>query len=616
LTAALGKASIRGCLLAIFQWSDRFNTGVDEVDRQHQRLMAMLNELDEARTLGGEAQVMLGLLDGLVDYTRYHFSTEEALMRGRGFDPEVYRAHRAEHQTFVDQVVTARANAQASPTVVGDRLLGFLVHWLTEHMLGTDQKMGRLLRARGNGDGEQTVGPPDALLDALRESEERFRELADAVPALIWMTDDQGRRVYVNLQWSLFTGRPRQDLTGDGWLECLHPGDRERIAQLHREAKAGREPLVAELRLHRSDGKYRWLWESAVPRRRRDASFAGMVGCAFDITERRQVEQLLRTTKTRLETMVRERTRELEQANMVLQQRNQVQEALLKELRETQAQLLHSEKMAGIGQLAAGVAHEINNPVGYVYSNLGALEGYLADLLRLLDSYAAVEAARPGDAGPRRALEEVKAQVDLEFLRTDMLSLVRESLEGAQRARQIVQSLRDFSRLDHKDLEPFDLEAGLDATLNIVNNELKYKAKVVKEYAGLGSVPCVGGEINQVFLNLLMNAVQAIDGQGVITLRSGREQRGRVWVEVEDTGRGIPKATLSRIFEPFFTTKSVGRGTGLGLSISYGIVKKHRGEIEVHSEVGVGSRFRVWLPETAAAAPAGPDAPVQQGAAP
>jgi len=583
--------------MAVLQWSDRFATGIDAVDRQHRRLLAMLNELDEARAIGAERQVLLGLLEELLDYARYHFSTEELWMSAPGLDAGECARHQAEHQTFVHKLLSVQSDVQADPSTLNDDLLGVLAREFTRHILGTDRQMGRPLRAAEPQvpSGDAAPLPSDALIQALRESEERFRGLADSLPALVWMADQQGRDVYLNRQWSELTGRERPALVGEGWLDTVHPEDRERIRELHREAGANREPLVAELRLRGSDGEYHWFWERAVPRLWDDGEFVGSIGCAFDITERRQVEQLLRTAKQRLEALVQERTRELEETNRVLQQRHRRQEALLNELRETQAQLLQSEKMAAIGQLAAGVAHEINTPVGYVYSNLTALRGYVGDLFRLLDAYAELEAILPPESRQRRALDRLKGQLDLVFLREDAANLVRESLEGATRAKQIVQNLRDFSRIDHQDLVLFDLEAGLDATLNIVRNELKYKAEVVKDYAGLGPVLCVGAELNQVFLNLLMNAAQAIERQGVIRVRTGRAGNSQVWVEVEDTGCGIPPAVLPRIFEPFFTTKPIGKGTGLGLSLSYSIVKKHGGEIEVHSEVGAGSRFRIWL---------------------
>ncbi|GAB6043546.1 ATP-binding protein [Endothiovibrio diazotrophicus] len=265
------------------------------------------------------------------------------------------------------------------------------------------------------------------------------------------------------------------------------------------------------------------------------------------------------------------------------------------ERKQLEGQLLQSEKLASIGQLAAGVAHEINNPVGYVHSNLTTLRRYTDELFGLLDRYQRLETALPADAEGLAELRRYREEIDAAYLREDIPKLVEESLEGAQRVKGIVQDLRDFSRSDSGEWEVTDLHRHLDGTLNIAHNETKYKAEVIKEYGEIPPVRCLPSQISQVFLNLLVNAAHAIEAQGTITVRTGAEG-GRVWVEVEDSGRGIPPEDLGRIFDPFFTTKPVGSGTGLGLALSYGIVQRHRGEIEVASEVGKGSRFRVWLP--------------------
>ncbi|MCD6059991.1 MAG: histidine kinase [Moraxellaceae bacterium] len=251
------------------------------------------------------------------------------------------------------------------------------------------------------------------------------------------------------------------------------------------------------------------------------------------------------------------------------------------------SRVLQTEKMAAIGQLAAGVAHEINNPVGYVFSNLKALSGYVQDLTRIAD---AVDAASSLDQ-----LRELKQSLDYDYIRNDVEALVRESEDGIDRIKRIIGALKDFSRSDEEEMQVADLHRGIDTTLNIVNNELKYKAEVVKEYGELPVVECIPSQINQVVMNLLVNAAQAIEGFGRITLRS-RQEGEWVWLEIEDNGPGMTPEVINRIFEPFFTTKPVGKGTGLGLALSYNIVQKHHGRLEVASEPGRGSRFRLWLP--------------------
>lgn len=276
------------------------------------------------------------------------------------------------------------------------------------------------------------------------------------------------------------------------------------------------------------------------------------------------------------------------------QDRDELRE-VTRQLREAQDKLLHAERMASIGQLASGVAHEINNPIGYVYSNLSTLEQYMARIFALLDRYETASESLD-DPVVRHGLAEARAAADIDFLKTDLLELLAESREGITRVKKIVQDLRNFSRSAED--EPWqwaDLHAGLDSTLSIVGNELKYKAKVVKQYGNLPRVQCRPSRLNQVFMNLLINAGQAIDQSGTIRIETGT-LGAEIWVEVCDSGSGIKPEHLARIFDPFFTTKPVGEGTGLGLSLSYGIVQDHGGRIDVRSNPSEGTIFRVWLP--------------------
>lgn len=246
--------------------------------------------------------------------------------------------------------------------------------------------------------------------------------------------------------------------------------------------------------------------------------------------------------------------------------------------------------------LAAGIAHEVNNPIGFVNSNLGTLKNYVRDLLLLIDELGrTVAPLLASDPPSHKRIEALRHQIDLDFLREDIGGLITESIDGTARVRRIVQDLRDFSRIGDVSWEWADLHAGLESTLNVVWNEIKYKADIVREFGTLPQVECRPSQINQVFMNLLINASHAIAERGHITLRSGCTAE-QVWIAIGDDGTGIAPDIQARIFDPFFTTKPVGKGTGLGLSVSYGIIDKHGGRIEVDSQPGVGTTFTVWLP--------------------
>ncbi len=279
-----------------------------------------------------------------------------------------------------------------------------------------------------------------------------------------------------------------------------------------------------------------------------------------------------------------------------LRRKHDEQRALIARLEQTRQQLLQAEKMAAIGQLAAGVAHEINNPTGYVLSNLSTLQKYLKDLLTLLDAYEQCERTiGEEEAGRLQQIRALKKSLDIDYIKHDVIDLLRESSEGMNRVRKIVKDLKDFSHADSGEWEWSDLRANIESTLNVVWNELKYRTEVVKEFGEVPQIYCIASQINQVIMNLLTNAVQAIPQRGTITIRTAREGDD-VWFSVSDTGAGIAPENLQRIFDPFFTTKPVGQGTGLGLSLSFGIVQRHGGRIEVESGSGKGTTFRVWLP--------------------
>jgi len=270
------------------------------------------------------------------------------------------------------------------------------------------------------------------------------------------------------------------------------------------------------------------------------------------------------------------------------------------ELKRTQNQLVQSEKLASIGQLSAGIAHEINNPIGFIGSNLQILTEYMAVYKGFSTTIQDIKTSLENKEFEKahsiiNQLDNEQEKMDLEFLSKDIINLIQDSRSGVERIKRIVTDLKTFSREAVDETELVQIEETIDNILKIVENEIKYKAKLKKEYGNVPPVKCNSQKIGQVFINLLINAVQAIEGDGEIKIRSYLEDN-YVCVAISDTGKGIPKDNLQKVFDPFFTTKPVGHGTGLGLSVSYEIVKAQGGEIRVQSAAGKGTTFTVMLP--------------------
>ena len=262
----------------------------------------------------------------------------------------------------------------------------------------------------------------------------------------------------------------------------------------------------------------------------------------------------------------------------LVRERNGLKQTLA-ELQEKEVQLVHSEKMAGLGKLVAGVAHELNNPIGFIYANMDHFKRYIGELQKICNAVVL------GGEEQERSERTFKT----------LDRLVDSCSNGAQRIKQIVLGLRTFSRLDEAERKTVDIHEGIESTLTLLEHHMKERVVVRKDFGNLPQVECFAGQLNQVLMNLLTNAVDAIEGEGEIHLKTW-EENGTVNIAVQDSGVGIPEANLKHLFDPFFTTKDVGKGTGLGLSISYGIVEKHGGWIDVESEVGKGTTFTVALP--------------------
>lgn len=312
----------------------------------------------------------------------------------------------------------------------------------------------------------------------------------------------------------------------------------------------------------------------------------------FDRSE--QLHQLPVNNKTEIGLLTEafnEMSYKVFQARMDLRKKIKELEKTNSELVEAQTKLVHSAKMTSLGQLVAGVAHELNNPIGFIYSNMTHLKEYTDNLFEVVD------AVKENDQAARQKIDEI----DYDFIKSDLPRLIKSCQDGAQRTRDIVLGLRNFSRLEEAQLKEIDIQESLDTTLDILQSETKNRIMVHKQYEPIPKVLCFASQINQVFMNILANAVQAIQGNGEIwittmPLRAGADQIGRVQISVQDSGSGMDSQTLEKIFEPFFTTKGVGQGTGLGLSISYGIIQNHGGEIQVRSQKGVGTEFVIIIP--------------------
>lgn len=331
------------------------------------------------------------------------------------------------------------------------------------------------------------------------------------------------------------------------------------------------------------------------------SAFNGMIS-ALEVTDEavKSSQKELEVLNLELEERVRRRTYQLQDSNDELRDINQ-------QLQSTQKQLVQSEKLASIGQLAAGVAHEINNPVGFLASNLNTLQTYS----QVYQSFVEMSLALSNDIGSGAGLDNealrerivnqgaqlrsLALKEDLDFINEDIGSLVKESLEGANRVTDIVAGLKSFSRQADDERKPESLNEAILNTLKLANNGIKYKCEVITEMGDVPKVCCNIGQMNQVILNLLVNATHAVDQGGKIIIRSGVDGQ-LAWFSVEDNGCGIDEMNLNRLFDPFFTTKPVGEGTGLGLSLSHGIICDHEGDIEVTSEPGKGSTFKVILP--------------------
>jgi two-component system, NtrC family, sensor kinase len=425
--------------------------------------------------------------------------------------------------------------------------------------------------------------------EALRESEERFRNLVESTHDLIWEIDENAIYTYVSPQIKDILGYDVEEVLGKTPFDFMPPEEADYITEIMSNRVALRLPItnLENTNIHQ-DGYIVILETSGVPFFDKAGNFKGYRGIDRDITKRKQTEEAIRQSKAQLEQTLRQ-------------------------LQNTQAQLIQTEKMSSLGQLVAGVAHEINNPINFIYGNIKHAKNYITDLLRLITLYQ--------DIYPQPAFE-IEAEIetiDLHFLIEDFPKLLDSMEVGAERIRGIVRSLRTFSRLDESAAKAVDLRQGIDSTLILLQSRLQpplssQTIQVVKEYSNLPLVKCYPGELNQVFMNLLSNAIDALEKRNrsknfevvqanpsTIRIRTeiNSQPNSIPWVviRIADNGIGMSEEILSRAFDPFFTTKPVGEGTGLGLAISYQIVVElHKGRLYCSSSPGEGAEFVIEIP--------------------
>ncbi len=429
----------------------------------------------------------------------------------------------------------------------------------------------------------------------LRQTRQRLQHLLSYSPAVIYSCKPDGDWgvTFISENVKAIAGYEPSEFLEDPtfWSQRIHPDDAPKIS-------GGLSLLFEqgycshEYRFRYKNGEYRWLHDELKLVRDAEGNVLEIVGCWRDITARKLAEE----ARARSESQLRAEQHRLQRA--------------LSELRQTQAQLVQAEKMSSLGQLVAGVAHEINNPVNFIYGNLTHARDYIADILNLLQLY------QQHYRNPPKEIQDAIDDIELDFLSQDLLEILSSMQSGADRIRQIVLSLRKFSRLDESESKLVNIHEGIDSTLLILNSRLQ-GISVIKQYGDLPLVECYPALLNQVFMNVVQNAIYALEeGHGApgigqqpdhtasmppsqsptLVIQTEAADANRIRVRIWNNGPAIPPGICQKIFDPFFTTKPVGQGTGLGLAICYQIMQKHRGKIEVFSEPGQGVEFAIALP--------------------
>jgi len=450
---------------------------------------------------------------------------------------------------------------------------------------------------------------------ALKESEQRFALAVEGTNDGIWDWNLLTNEVYYSKRWKEMLGYKPDELKNmlDTWENLTHPEDVKNVTKyIEILIKENKTHFETEFRMKHKKGHWVEIHSKAQLARNEQDMVVRMVGTHSDITERKNNEKKLRNAHL----ILKKSQKDLEELNEELKQKNDtlsnynttLEEAYekenalkleleytLKRLKEAQSQFVHNEKMASLGTLTAGIAHEINNPVNFIQGSVDFIDENIEVLIEIIEKYAAFNESIKTEN--LKEINDFKKQIKydktIEFLRSGVQNI----REGTKRTAEIVRTLHNFSRLDEASLKKVDIHKGIDSTLVLLQNKLKNKVTVVKNYdEKIPMIECHSGQINQVFLNIINNASQAMENKGYIYITSKLINAKEIEITIKDTGKGMSKDTKKHIFEPFFTTKPVGEGTGLGLSISHKIITQHEGELSVESELDIGTSFHIILP--------------------
>ena len=434
---------------------------------------------------------------------------------------------------------------------------------------------------------------------ALRQTEVFYHSLVETIPQMILCKDLDGRFTFANQKLCAELGTTLEQIKGKTDLDFFPPELAEKYrADDQRVIASGKVLDVVEQHVT-PKGEKLYVQTMKTPLFGPDGEAIGIQGIFWDVTERMRAEE------------------KLKEQNVTLQELAESEHEAHEALKAAQSRMVETEKLASLGQLVAGVAHEINNPLAFVSNNVAVLERDLLDLVALIGFYRRLrDAGDPEKASLEEQIGQLCEQLDLDYCLENLPRIIDRSREGLRRIERIVKDLRLFARVDEGEWNECDLNPGIESSVNMVQGfARKHGVKVVMELGALPPVRCRAARLHQVVVNLLMNAIDACGNNGTVTIRTGADpDRGGIQFEIADTGSGIDPAIRERIFDPFFTTKPIGEGTGLGLSISYGIVQEHNGTIEVQSTPGSGSCFTVRIPLQSKRPGAGQASPAAQGA--